>query len=73
MDHFRPTHFKCSSYEGFPNVKLRPWLVVHHVLQRMLVNSALIVGKTGWIVPPKNPNKLSKAIEKALSEIGSKN
>ena len=27
-------------------------------------------GKTGWVVPPNNPIKLSKAIEKALNEIG---
>ena len=31
-------------------------------------DSALIVGKTGWVVPPKNSIKLAKAIEKALYE-----
>ena len=36
-------------------------------------DSALIVGKTGWVVPPKNKIKLAKAIEIALSEIGTAN
>ena len=35
-------------------------------------DSALIVGKNGWVVPPKNAIKLSKAIEQALCEIGTK-
>ena len=33
-------------------------------------DSSLIVGKTGWIVPPNNSIKLSKAIEKAVNEVG---
>ena len=35
-------------------------------------DSAAIVGKTGWIVPPNNSVKLGKAIDNAISEIGKK-
>jgi glycosyltransferase involved in cell wall biosynthesis len=35
-------------------------------------DAAFIIGKTGWVVPPKNPIKLSRAIENALLEFGSK-
>jgi hypothetical protein len=37
----------------------------------MLVMQHLSLVKTGWVVPPSmNATKLSKAIEKALNEIG---
>ena len=35
-------------------------------------DSAFIVGKTGWVVPPQNISKLATAIEQALSEVGTK-
>ena len=39
----------------------------------MLVIVLLLVGKTGWLVPPQNPTRLAKVIEIAFNEIGSKN
>ena len=36
-------------------------------------DSALIVGKTGWVVPPMDSNKLAITIEKAISKIGKNN
>ena len=36
-------------------------------------DSSHILGKTGWIVPPNNPTKLAKAIQKSLIELGTKN
>ena len=35
-------------------------------------DAAFIVGKTGWVVPPNDPLKLAKMIEKAIIEISSK-
>ena len=36
-------------------------------------DSAFVVGKNGWIVPPRNVIKLTEAIEKALKEKNTKN
>jgi glycosyltransferase involved in cell wall biosynthesis len=35
-------------------------------------DSSLIVGKTGWIVPPNNLNKLANTILRALNEKSSR-
>lgn len=33
----------------------------------------MIVGDAGWIVPPKNPGLLARAIEEAMDGFGGKN
>jgi len=66
-------HVLPSEYgESWPNVVAEAMACETPCVVTNVGDSAKIVGRTGKIVPPKNPKLLSKAIFSLLREIGSK-
>lgn len=66
-------HILSSCAEGFPNVVAEAMAFGTPCIVTNVGDASYIVGKTGWVVPPKNSVKLAGAIESAFNDLGSKN
>jgi glycosyltransferase involved in cell wall biosynthesis len=63
-------HVLSSLTEGFPNVVAETMLSGTPNVATYAGDSPIIVGETGWMVPPGNPKRIADAIQEAHAEWG---